>query len=253
MSANIITVRTLSQLPRITDYNNISADTLFEVCPKSGDKYQDKGVDYSVLSARINSDVGNPIDTKLMKMSELVNNITNGDTNFSGQKTFNEMPILKVEGTGYEFVTRRDVKDIMASESIGFINSTQTITHMSMDSTFTDKHTGWTELSATGNMYVYGWLADNGNVPPAQAWVALEAEINGAAQKIALCPWSISSYSKQLGYVSFNVPVAAGLNVRIATGFIPNMTVSGSQNVAGSLTDGKGTACGFRTIIYSNA
>lgn len=81
----------------------------------------------------------------------------------------------------------------------------------------------------------------------------MEAQINGNWTKIALCPWSISTYSKQLGYVSFNVPVAAGLNIRVATGFIPNMTVSGSQNVAGSLTDGGGTASGFRAVIFSNA
>lgn len=250
--STIITVRTLSQLPRIKDANAISANTLFEVCPKSGDKYQDKGVDYSVLSARVYDDVGNPIMTELTNVSTNVDNITNGDTSFSGKKTFNTLPILRDEGVDYDFVTTRTVKDLVASASIGFINSTQTITHITMNAKFTDKHTGWTKLTATGNLYVYGWLADNGNVPPAQAWVALEANINDTAQKVALCPWSISSYSKQLGYVSFNVPVVADLQVRIATGFIPNMTVSGSQNVAGSLTDGEGTACGFRAVIFSN-
>ena len=265
--SNIITVRTLSQLPRITDSAAISADTLFEVCPVKDrttltKKYYDAGVTYDILSARINSDSSDAINKQydLTGMSTNIESIINSNRDFYGEKKLTGK--LQIRESDYDeysnVVTEKNVNDIMASSAIGFITSSCTIHTLDVSKAwkFSETHMYQTEaaiMNASGNLYVYGWLADQGNIAPAQAWVALEAQINGSWTKIALCPWSISSYSKQLGYVSFTVPVAKDLNVRIAAGFAPNTTVSGSQNVSRSLTDGNGTAYGFRAVIFSNS
>lgn len=90
------------------------------------------------------------------------------------------------------------------------------------------------ECQRTGYLTMFGWLADNGNVRPADAWVGLFAQLNvrdvdspeqGVQTKwilLQLQPWVIGSKSSQRQYVSFNVPVKAGLRLKVKTGFMVN-------------------------------
>ena len=180
MSANIITVRTLSQLPRIENSNAISADTLFEVCPvkdssSSSKKYSDAGVTYGVLSARINSDVDDAINKKyeLDDLSAMITDVVKADMNFSGKKILTGELWIKdsTAADASKVVTQKDVGDIMASSAIGFINSACAIHTIDISEPWqfsgTTRQTKPVEMTASGNLYVYGWLADQGNIAPA--------------------------------------------------------------------------------------
>lgn len=89
-----------------------------------------------------------------------------------------------------------------------------------------------------GNLVVYGWLADNGNVLPQEAWVAIYGKIlypsEGGAYDTAwvalqVHPWIVGSKSTAMQYVSFNIPVKTGLELKIKTGFNVNTNPSGLQ------------------------
>ena len=85
----------------------------------------------------------------------------------------------------------------------------------------------------TGNLVCYGWLADNGNVKPGQAWVGLFGHVrcgtDSSSKWVALQiqPWIIGKYSSTSQYVGFNIPVKAGLHLKIKTGFEVNGNNSG--------------------------
>lgn len=60
----------------------------------------------------------------------------------------------------------------MASSAIGFITSSCTIHTLDVSRAwkFSETHMYQTEaaiMNASGNLYVYGWLADQGNIAPA--------------------------------------------------------------------------------------
>jgi len=85
----------------------------------------------------------------------------------------------------------------------------------------------------TGNLVCYGWLADNGNVKPGCAWVGLFGRVlcGNAAEPswvaLQIQPWIIGKYSSTAQYVSFNIPVKRGLQLKIMTGFNVNGNNSG--------------------------
>ncbi len=82
----------------------------------------------------------------------------------------------------------------------------------------------------SGNLVCYGWLADKGNVAPQNAWVALYGYVQGQWVILQLQPWIIGQKSQSLQYVGFNVPVKAGLYLKIMTGFPVDGTNSGFQS-----------------------
>lgn len=71
------------------------------------------------------------------------------------------------------------------------------------------------ECDKTGQLVVYGWLADGGGVLPQEAWVALYGKIankNSTGSDtvwtiLQLQPWIVSERSKVIQYVGFNIPV----------------------------------------------
>lgn len=105
---------------------------------------------------------------------------------------------------------------------------------------------GYEEMRSTGNLVVWGWLADNGDVRPEAAWVALMAKMKfeGSTAEntadpwvpISVKPWIVGSNSSLLQYVSFNVPVKTGLQLKIRTGFNVNGTSGGGFQNPGTLT-----------------
>lgn len=90
------------------------------------------------------------------------------------------------------------------------------------------------ECEHTGYLNMFGWLADNGNVRPSDAWVGLFAQVQvrdteSAEQSLKskwillqLHPWILGQKCSARQYVSFNVPVKAGLRLKVKTGFAVN-------------------------------
>ena len=80
----------------------------------------------------------------------------------------------------------------------------------------------------TGNLVCYGWLADNGSVKPGCAWVGIFGHVicGNATQPswvaLQIQPWIMGKYSSTAQYVSFNIPVKKGLQLKIMTGFHVN-------------------------------
>ena len=102
---------------------------------------------------------------------------------------------------------------------------------------YSDMRAGPVDAPATGNMTIYGWLADNGNVAAAEAWVGLFGLVtigqNGQEKKwvaLQIQPWIIGTKSQALQYVGFNVPVKKGMRLKIMTGFPVNTKNSGFQD-----------------------
>ena len=101
---------------------------------------------------------------------------------------------------------------------------------------------GYEEMRDTGNLVVWGWLADNGDVSPEMAWVGMFSymKYEGGDNThvdvpISIQPWIRGQYASTLQYVGFNIPVRKGLKLKIKTGFPVNNTNSGFQN-AGTMT-----------------
>lgn len=98
-------------------------------------------------------------------------------------------------------------------------------------------------VNSTGWLTIIGWLADNGKLLNQEAWVGLfgkikvkdkdeGSEATTSTQWIPLQyqPWLISSKSAHRQHVSFSLPVKAGLQLKIMTGFNVNGSSSGFQH-----------------------
>ena len=104
---------------------------------------------------------------------------------------------------------------------------------------------GYEQIRDTGNLVMWGWLADNPepNAPqPEQCWVGLFAKMKcegGDSTEmdvpVAIQPWIRGKHASDTQYVSFNIPVKKGLRLKVKTGFPVNAENSGLQN-PGSLT-----------------
>lgn len=83
------------------------------------------------------------------------------------------------------------------------------------------------QMRKTGWLTVWGWLADRGDVDPTEAWVGIFGQIQyegatnttGTWFPIQIQPWIKGIHSSTLQYVGFNIPVQAGLRLKICTGF----------------------------------
>lgn len=88
----------------------------------------------------------------------------------------------------------------------------------------------------TGNLVVYGWLADRGNVLPQEAWVALCGKIKNYGSDetkwtiLQVQPWITSDRSHIIQYVGFNIPVNQGLELKIRCGFKVDDTASNTND-----------------------
>lgn len=98
---------------------------------------------------------------------------------------------------------------------------------------------GYVECPQTGFLTMFGWLADNGNVLAQDAWIGLYAQMyvetgdGTLVQKwipLQIQPWIIGSKSSARQYASFNMPVKAGLRLKVKTGFNVNGSTAGMQD-----------------------
>lgn len=99
------------------------------------------------------------------------------------------------------------------------------------------------EMRDTGQLVVWGWLADNGEVSPEMSWVGLFAKVKTSEYDttlvdvpISIQPWIRGENASILQYLSFNVPVKKGLKLKIKTGFVVNQQTSGAFQNRGTMT-----------------
>lgn len=69
----------------------------------------------------------------------------------------------------------------------------------------------------SGLLTIYGWLTDDGNVQPQEAWVGLYGKVRTTGSSgvqstsewvlLQLQPWAVTTKSNTMGYVGFSIPV----------------------------------------------
>ena len=212
--------------------------------------------------------------TNVQELSSRVVDLYSHNVILEGLKTFGTYPVLSGYSTDNEignypdnrFVVRGDV-DRLIADSGSFIgngsniicdpdnNTPRTaeespdnplmiwrIPEGKTDSTqYVDEYgipdSNGVECARTGQLVVYGWLADNGGVLPQEAWVALYGKIETSTTSteakwtiLQLQPWPVSSRSKVVQYVGFNIPVKEGLMLKIKTGFKVSASATSTQD-----------------------
>lgn len=181
------------------------------------------------------------------KVKELVNdNIVFMSTTNSLVAEGNPLPFHSNSTTDYSVPESPDYLNTIGSGKFYFWQIDDGMTDSS--ERVVDPNSGSTadyiEIRDTGNLVVWGWLADYG-IPapkPAFCWVALYAKMKceGANNTqvdvpISVQPWIRGQNASQIQYVSFNIPVKKGLRIKIKTGFPVNGRTSAFQE-QGSLT-----------------
>lgn len=124
------------------------------------------------------------------------------------------------------------------------IDAQQTDSSMSIHDADSGSTDGYEEIRDTGNLVIWGWLAENVSpIPePEQCWVGLFAKMKCENYNntevdvpVSIQPWIRGKNSSSIQYLSFNIPVKKGLRLKIKTGFPVNGENSGIQR-PGSLT-----------------
>ena len=263
MAKNIISVTTISQLPSITK-DRIASSSIFETGVKvttsdaADNKFTSYKVSYGELSTLLSSNIDDVLYPKyeIERTKTRLTDLESNNMDIDGVKNFKSAPQID----GKTIVTTETVQSIIDDSMPGFIKSTSNKKEYTLSWGDTTSHSydpyisQTTIIEKTGNLVIYGWMADNGDVAPAQAWVSLDGQIQNSQDWtiLQLNPWSISTNSNKLQYISFNLPVAAGLKIRVRTGFPVNTNVSGSQNINKSLVTGNNISTGFKCYIIYN-
>lgn len=264
-------IRTISQLPR--ELEDIENDSLFELSKKVDDRYISKSVEFNTLQKQVAAtaveqtgitygliDGKNNIDVS--KLKEVVDALKSGDLVCSGNKELNgdlsvipgptytkdvpDADLYKVANVKYVQEAITNLNTFVGSKSNytagiaadGTIYNPEQMLKCYFDND--DMQTNEVKMTKTGNLVMYGWLADNGNVDTAAAWVALEGCIIGENNSetwliLQLQPWILGEKHENLQYVGFNCPVTEGMKIRVKTGFTLNYTNSTYQNRKNSL------------------
>ena len=188
-----------------------------------------------------------------------MNDTISADVDFSGTKTFDTFPSV-TDSTPISaladdaLVTKRFLDDMAHSvgyigeasivsaapnQTAGFTDDYENLYHWNIDAGGRDSSeymqggsmVGSLVLSSSGNLVVYGWLADNGDVAPENCWVGLFGKIQTTSgpqyTALQIQPWIAGPNSRVAQYVSFNVPVRRGLETKIVTGFNVNGSPTG--------------------------
>ena len=230
-------------------------------------------VDSDLLEGRYGSKLyidGGIENVNLSAMHNDIEKLKNGDMTIRGVKHFNEIPTIDAEvdpeSRNSNIPNVKCVREMITNQA-GYITDSSMldldpknaegytvydefegnkqmywhIDHGQRDSSlYVDTNgalAGGVTCRHTGNLICYGWLADNGNVRPENAWVALFGQVlcpidrdgNLGKKWVALQvqPWIVGKKSSVLQYVGFNIPVKAGLQLKIMTGFAVNGNNSG--------------------------
>lgn len=135
---------------------------------------------------------------------------------------------------------------------------------------YTRQEAGYITCNHDGWLNIYGWITDGGNVLPQEAWVGLFAKLKVVNQSdpadtpgtdapeeqvvmVQCQPWIVGSKSSTMQYVSFGIPVKAGLQLKVKTGFKVSGNSTGLQHSNSLLFNDAGnmpnTLVGY--IIYN--
>lgn len=223
------------------------------------------------LSAKIVSDYGlndNNGRLSLKSLTDRVTTIESQNSEFNGEKTFKKIPTCDarydastVNPDGYSLPNVNYVKQLIEDNG-SYISETSYIMgdpnnespyttdsdyflHFRIDDggrdssefvTTTGETAGYEKCPYTGQLVIYGWLADQGGVMAQDAWVGLYGLMNVINENqemdqkwtlLQVQPWIIGSKSSIMQYVSFNIPVSSGMKLKIRTGFRVDGTNSG--------------------------
>lgn len=200
-------------------------------------------------------------------LAEAVNKLSAEDCGIYGQKTFYTVPIIDadyskvtvsdkmVPNVGYvqQLVTNNG--DYLTDDMVVVGSPTRSARYTVFDRNFMHWKIGENQTDSseyidttgypvgpkvcthTGNLVIYGWLADNGDVEPQDAWVGLYGCMHTSTDAdnqrdwvlLQLQPWPLTTKSSVFQYVGFNVKVAKGLMLKIKTGFRVKGKNSGFQ------------------------
>ena len=224
-----------------------------------------------------------PENFSLEVLSKIVSNLSGGDMDLYGDKTFNTAP--KTTDKSLENVSHisdttipniRCVRNmieayqanIAPSSAVDFNpgndkgytvydETNELIWHIDDNSHDSSKFivdpigpqtAGCITCDHDGWLTIYGWVTDNGNVMPQEAWVGLfgkvkiqndrKPPIEGTSEYtyeenfvlLQMQPWVVGKHSSTMQYVGFGIPVAKGLQLKIKTGFPVSGHASGLQH-----------------------
>ena len=250
-------------------------------------QYVSKNCGYGQLSAWMNDDISASMpsqynlsavssDININNIVEKTGDLYEGNATISGNKTFTstistsnsynasddaDIPnigqtksLIKDAGS---YVASSDVSPDPFENSDGFAKSesdgiTEETGYVRLQFSQPNnlKETNVVEVDTTGQLVMWGWLADNGNVPAELSWVRLEAKVKVNSTEtwvpLQVQSWIQGTKSRVLQYVGFSVPVHAGLKLRVTTGFDVN-TSNGAFSTVGSMTyrSAAEAKCGF--------
>lgn len=285
-------VRTISQLDNVTA-SKLPMSSLIEISEDQGSgQYLSKNCRYEQLTGYLNDDISASMtrqynlsatadDINISNVTSAVNSLYKSDVTITGTKTF-ESAIETREAyhadSDTQLPTVKDVKGIIDNSGIYIAESTFSPKPFDDSNEFAReaeagengyvrlkfehpnnlKQTDEAIVDTTGQLVMWGWLADNGNVPAELAWVRLEALVKVDSDEkwvpIQVQPWIQGTKSKILQYVGFNVNVHKGLKLKVRTGFDVNLE-NGAFSTVGSMTyrSAGDTKCGFFGYIIKNA
>lgn len=272
-----ITLRTMSQLPRIPEDELINdretaENYLIQTSVNRDGKYISKTFSLKQIDNHIekvynlvddNGDVLyiNQFPAQLSNLDERISAIERNDVEINGKKTFTSTIKYKDKLLNYESIDKKSnelvtvnyVEDAL-NANISRITGQSSYgqdgvnTYIANNGVITGKPFVWTfdndsnqfltnsvEITKTGWLNMYGWLADIGNVDAAAAWVAVVNSSSANNEIIQLQPWNIGSKHANMQYVNFAFPIKAGTRLAVAVGFELNYSNSSYQTRFNSL------------------
>ena len=225
---------TLNGIKEFTNWPYISVDF---PSPTNVDQYQYEmyGNDYEYAFPNVKK-VKQLINDSSMFMSTTNSMVAEG----------NPLPLHGSASTNANVPEALDYQATIGSNKFYFwqINDGQSDSSIVLQNQNTGSTGLYQEMRDTGNLVMWGWLADYGTPPPEPqfCWVALYASIKTEGSNdthvdipIAVQPWIRGQHAAAMQYVGFNVPVKKGLRLKVKTGFPVNGKTSGFQG-QGSLT-----------------
>ena len=220
-----MTIRTITQLPSvegvIDDNSFMELSEPKQITGSIDVGYVSKKVSYGKIKDQLNDQIGSGLNRKysmsednnpiqILDLKQRVDSLYDGNStlttvNFKNSPTIsstgNKLGDSNVPTVGYivntliskstSFNIGSDSKYDTAKTSILFYGDPEMF--FTIDSGTKESKEPQT-VKHTGNAVIYGWLADNGNVDPAAAWVAVEAYSDtilegGGWIIVALQPW----------------------------------------------------------------
>lgn len=254
MSLNLTTISKLESLSAEQLNNN---DLFWVSHPDQNNRYISKNTSLTAIAEFTKKDVEQEFRLSGMdvtQMNNTISNILSGSTTFYGNKVFRKTPTITGQTSGYESVgntailTKENItdlaNDLIANGITMIASNSKTESNPDNDTPYTNMDGNlltWTiingnnesneiECTDDGQLVVYGWTADNGQVLAQEAWIAIYGYIDNKWTVLQLHPWIVSQNSSILQYIGFNIPVKQNLKIKIKTGFPVNMTASGFNN-----------------------